>query len=103
MAFPYVTGAERRRLLYLSSVPALGVLPREVANTTDELVGYVGQLPSPYRDPLERGTTAIDLPAEPDFDAVLEHLETDDTSAVSSWNRFGDAIRGWRRRPPKES
>ncbi len=60
------------------------------------------QLPSPYRDLIERGITPLELPAEPDFDAVLKKLESGGTGTVSSWSRVGDVTRIWRRHPPKE-
>ncbi|WP_181861403.1 YobI family P-loop NTPase [Microbacterium sp. JB110] len=69
---------------------------------TDELVEYIQQLPSPYRDLLERGTTVVDLPADPDFETALQKLETDGAGAVTSWKRVDDFTRVWRRHPPKK-
>lgn len=69
---------------------------------TDELVGYIQQLPSPYRDLLKRGTTAVDLPADPDFESALQKLKTDQAGAVTSWRRVDDFTRVWRQRPRKE-
>ncbi|WP_417234035.1 hypothetical protein [Arthrobacter sp.] len=70
---------------------------------TDELVGYIQQLPNPYHDLLERGTTAVDLPAGTDFETVLRRLKRDGAGAVTSWRRMDDFTRVWRRRPPKEN